>query len=110
MAGDLAAILCLKTARALRNDHTVAHHGRLYQIEDRLGARKVMVEERLDGSLRITTGGKPLHHHEITNRPVRVEKIPQKGFLRRRTKPAADHPWRKAMVPQKEAGVAVSVT
>ena len=34
---DLDAILCVKTERALRNDFTVAHNKKLYQIEDTIG-------------------------------------------------------------------------
>lgn len=108
---DLEAILCIKTARAVRNDQTVAHHGRLYQIEDRLGARKVVVEERLDGSIRIRAGGKPLRSHEIVSRPVRVENPLQPVLLRRRKpKPAAEHPWRKAILLQKGERVAATAT
>jgi len=107
---ELDAILCTKTERTVRNDQTVTYRGRLYQIEDRLGSRKVVVEERLDGSMRITAGGKPLHYHEITSRPVRVEETPQKVFRRRRTKPAVDHPWRKAIVRHNGASVAATAT
>ena len=107
---DLEAILCLKTARTVRNDQTVAYRGQLYQIDDRLGTRKVVVEERLDGSMRITAGGKPLRAHEIVSRPVRVEAPPKPVRPRRSIKPAAHHPWRNARVPQREARGAVSIT
>lgn len=108
---DLEAILCVKTARVVRNDHTVAHHGRLYQIDDRLGSRKVMVVERRDGSTRIIAGGTPLRYHEIVSRPVRGETLVQPVRLRRRhTKPAAEHPWRKAILRQTGQRVAATTT
>jgi hypothetical protein len=108
---DLEAILCIKTARAVRNDHTVAHHGRLYQIEDRLGSRTVMVVERRDGSIRIMAGGTSLRYHEIVSRPVRGEHHVQPVRLRRRhTQPAADHPWRKAILRQTGQRVAATTT
>jgi hypothetical protein len=31
---DLDAILCIKTERTLKNDHTIQLNGKLYQIED----------------------------------------------------------------------------
>lgn len=51
---DLDTILCMKTERALRNDFTVAHNKKLYQVEDPIKASKVMVQDRIDGSMRIT--------------------------------------------------------
>ena len=48
---DLDRILCIKTERALRNDFTVAHNSKLYQILDNVRAKKVMVEERVNGSM-----------------------------------------------------------
>lgn len=109
---DLEAILCIKTARAVRNDQTVTHHGRWYQIEERLRARTVVVEERLDGAIRIMAGGKPLRAHEIVSRPVRVEHPHQPVLVRRRTtKPAPEHPWRKAiLVPKGERMAAATAT
>jgi len=47
---DLDRILCIKTERALKNDFTIAHNSRLYQILDNTRAKKVMVEEYVDGS------------------------------------------------------------
>ncbi|MFQ5586298.1 MAG: ISNCY family transposase, partial [Thermodesulfobacteriota bacterium] len=48
---DLDRYLCIKTGRTVRNDNTVAHNGKLYQIEDRSRTKKVMVEERVNGSV-----------------------------------------------------------
>jgi hypothetical protein len=48
---DLDAILCIKTERALRNDFTVAHNRKLYQVEEMIKASKVMVQDRIDGSM-----------------------------------------------------------
>jgi len=108
---QLEAILCIKTARGVRNDHTVAHHGRLYQIDDRLGSRTVLVVERRDGSIQLMAGATPLRYHEIDSRPVRVENLAQPGRRRRRPpKPAATHPWRKAILRQTEQRVAATTT
>ena len=92
---DLNAILCIKTERTLRNDFTVAHNHKLYQIQDATKASKVIVQDRMDGSMRITYQGRALRFKEITERPIRENKQP---VVRRRRKtyiPPADHPWRR---------------
>lgn len=97
---DLDRILCIKEERTVRNDFTVAHNGKLYQIEDALRAKKVIVEERLDGTLHITYKGRDLHHREITARPCKenseatVSIRKKKGWT-----PPADHPWRRLFKP-----------
>ena len=69
----LDTILCIKTERALRNDFTVAHNKKLYQIEETIKASKVMVQERVDGSMIMTYKGGTLRFKEIIERPVREE-------------------------------------
>ena len=56
---DLDRSLCIKTPRGLRRDWTVAHHGHLYQVRTNVRATHVLVEERVDGTLRITHQGRP---------------------------------------------------
>jgi len=93
---DLKKTLCIKTERALRNDATVAHHGKLYQIEEKVKAKKVFVEERMDGQRYITDQGRALKYKEITTRPVRVnETLERSPKARRAISPPADHPWRR---------------
>ena len=50
---DLDTILCRRTERALRNDFTVAHNNKLSEIEETIRASMVMVQDRIDGSIRI---------------------------------------------------------
>jgi len=92
---DLNKILCIKTERTLRNDFTIAHNGKLYQIENALRASKVMVEDRIGGSMVITYRDQPLRFKEITARPLREKKQPtgRKGN-KRPVPPSAHHPWR----------------
>lgn len=91
---DLDAILCIKTERTLRNDFTVAHQRKLYQVEDKVNASKVMVQDRMDGSIRITHKNHPLRFREITERPI-LEKRPSPVMGRRKSStPSTDHPWR----------------
>jgi len=91
---DLDAILCKKTERTLRNDFTVTHNSKLYQVNQTIQASKVMVQDRIDGSLRIYYKDRALRFREITERPLR-EKKPL--TLTKRTQPCTPppgHPWR----------------
>ncbi len=92
---DLDAILCVKTERTLRNDFTVAHNHKLYQIEEATRASKVIVQDRMDGSMRITYQGQALRFREIKERPIRENKQPIVTKRRKTYIPPADHPWRR---------------
>jgi hypothetical protein len=92
---DLDAILCMKTERALRNDFTVAHNKKLYQIEDTIKALKVVVQDRIDGSMIITYKGRSLRFKQISARPVRENRDPVVVRKKKPYIPPADHPWRR---------------
>ncbi len=92
---DLDAILCIKTERTLRNDFTVAHNRKLYQVEDAIKASKVMVQDRIDGSMIMIHKDRALRFKEITERPLREKKQPVVVRRRKTYIPPADHPWRR---------------
>jgi transposase len=91
---DLDAILCIKTERTLKNDHTIQLDGKLYQIEDNIRAKRVMVEELVDGSMRIRHKGVQVAFHEIVQRPAAPEK--ERPYVSRGKghRPPIDHAWR----------------
>lgn len=91
---DLEAVLCVKRKRALRNDFTIAHHRRLYQILGPLRAKSVIVEERINGSMLITHNGRSLNFQEIPSRPKK-EARPRTLRPRKTYTPPKDHPWRR---------------
>jgi transposase-like protein len=94
---DLDGILCIKTQRTLRNDFTVAHNKKLYQVEDKLRGTKVMVQDRLDGSLVMTYRGQRLRFKEILARPVKEPADPSLMVrIRKPSTPSSDHPWRRS--------------
>lgn len=122
---DLDAILCIKTDHPLRNDFTIAHDKKLYQILDSVRAKKLTVEERINGRMFITYAGEKLKYKEITRRPARKEvKKPYIFKIKKVVTPAADHPWRghkvryshintcsqKEKVAQKEKGLLLPKT
>jgi hypothetical protein len=85
----LDAILAIKTDRALRNDLTVSHDKKLYQVKNNIRARKVTVEERTDGSMRILYNGFRLRFKEIQVRTQREK--PAKEIAAHKSVQAADN-------------------
>ncbi len=97
---NLDRFLCIKTERTVRNDNTVAYNKKLYQIEEKVMSRpvrpgKVTVEERLNGSLRISRGGVSLKYREITERPQKETPAEKPRTSRKPVIPPRDHPWRR---------------
>ena len=93
---DINKILCAREEHALRNDFTVAHDKKLYQVEDNVRAKKVVVEERVDDSMLITYKDRPLKFKEIATRPKKEE--PKKTYefkIRKVYVPPATHPWKR---------------
>jgi len=93
---DLDRILCIKTKRVLRNDFTVVHDKKLYQVLDNVRTHKIMVEDHIDGSVVMRHKDTELKFKEITTRPEKVE--PKKKYefkLKKVFIPPKDHPWRK---------------
>jgi hypothetical protein len=107
---ELDRRLCLKTTRRLRNDFTIAHQGRLYQIRETIRTPHVLVEERVDGTMRITHQGRPLGFHVITARPVKAAAVTPIHPLRRPVTPRPDHPWRRRLRPERRSPASVANT
>ena len=105
---ELDRMPCLKTTRRLRNDFTIAHQGRLYQIRDTIRAPHVLVEEHVEGTMWITHQGLPLGFHVITVRPVRATAVTPVHPPQRPVTPRPNHPWRRCLrpVPRTQATVA----
>jgi transposase len=91
-------ILCIKTERTVRNDFTIAHDRKLYQIQEAVKTKKLMVEEYTDGSMAIWCQDKKVGFRQIE---IRTEKSPkpqkQSAIPVRKppTAPPQDHPWRR---------------
>jgi hypothetical protein len=91
---DLNAILCIKTERVVRNDFTIAYKKKLYQIKDRNPGRKVILEERIDGTMLIFGNNRYLTYKPITVKPViqRERKSPREIYH-----PPMAHPFKRQM-------------
>jgi len=93
---DLDRILCIKTERVLRNDFTITHNKRLYQVLDNVRSERVVIEEYVNGSMKIWHKGVSLRFKIISARPKKEPaKAPCTFKLRRVYTPQANnHPWR----------------
>lgn len=107
---ELDRSLCMKTTRCLRRDWTVAHHGQLYPVRTNVRAPHVLVEERVDGTMRMTHNGQPLNYHAIPARPKRVAAPPKAQVPRRPVKPTSAHPWRTRLLPEGTTHAAAAIT
>ena len=93
---DLNTILCIRTKHTLRNDFTIAHEKKLYQILDEVNVKKVTVEERINGRMLITCKGKHLRYKQLSQRPGKEKPKPPYVFkVGKIYIPPKDHPWRR---------------
>lgn len=120
---DLDRILCIKAEHTLRNDFTVAHKKKLYQIFDNIRAQRVVVEEYVNGSMKIWHKDRALKFRMISIRPKEEPVKAPCIFKPRRiyTSQASNHPWRvegdkhyqqylqREKVAQKEKGLLLTV-
>jgi hypothetical protein len=107
---ELNRILCLKTTRCLRRDWTVAHHGQLYQVRSNVRATHVIVEDRVDGTMWMTSNGRPLTYQAIVAHPRRVPPPPKIARQQRTVTPTRAHPWRKRLLPTRDTHAAAALT
>lgn len=98
---NLDEILCIKKGHPLRNDFTIVHDKKLYQVLDKTAARKVEVQERVNGQMLIIYKGERLKYKEIDTRPNKVVEQVKKVTIRKRYVPPANAPWRRFKINAK---------
>lgn len=98
---NLDKIFSIQNTRIVNNDFTIRYKGRWLQLSETqpltiLRKEKVLIEERIDGSIFISLRNKYLNYKEL---PARPEKVKMKVIALTRTKPSwkppVNHPWRK---------------
>lgn len=91
---ELEGGLCLQSTRCVRKDCTIVHEGQLAQIRNTVRASHILVEQRLDGTMRLTHHGRALDWHTITARPGSVAEAQPLPRAHRPVRPKPNHPWR----------------
>lgn len=98
---DLKHVFCLEQSRTVGNDWVVRYRNRLFQIVSQSNlppsGRKVMVQEHLDGTVRIVYRDRKVLFTEIKELPRRPMVTQQQLNYepKRRYIPPPDHPWRR---------------
>ena len=73
---NLDDYLCIKRERTVKNDNTISYNVKIYQLEPFIRAKKVTIEEHIDGSIHIKYNGDSLKYKEIIKRPAKItEKV-----------------------------------
>jgi len=99
---ELKKILCIQTKRNLRNDAVIRHNSKFYQVEDipRRRIKKVVVEDRLDGSMHVRNNGSYFKYREIAASLIAKAPAAQKQAVKPKKVyiPPKDHPWRRRKI------------
>lgn len=107
---NLDHIFSVHSVRCVSNDFTVRFKNQYIQLQETqpvtvLRADKLLMEERLDGSLRIMLRNKHLNFHIL---PERLKKLKLKVIAltgaRSSWTPPANHPWRRFVLPPSSSG------
>lgn len=98
---NLEWILCRQETRALRNDFTVIYEQHFFQVLDNIRAKRVTVQESINGRFRLIHEGRTLRFKKISREVHRRDKIEPSRLLHppRPPRPGADHPWKKFRLP-----------
>lgn len=83
--------------RVVQNDYTISFKKAWFQVENHESMviykkEKVLIEEHLDGEIRIRLRGRYLDYKLLPQRPIKAIRKPIKQ--KKINKPAIDHPWR----------------
>ncbi len=100
MAESLKRILAVRTTHVLRLDQTIRHAGKLYLVRGAVTAKKLEVEDRLNGRRYILDGEKALRYREVKPQP-KAQPAPKRAPSKHRALviPASGHPWRNLILP-----------
>src|SRR3989338_3999031 len=101
----LRQVLSIQTKRALKNDNTIRHENKCYQILTRWNGhrpKQVMMQERINGSLYATDGNRELRYREVMEPSRRLAPKKAARKLRKPWHPPVHHPWRAPL----QAGMA----
>jgi len=102
---ELDQILCIKEERTVKNDFTISQNNTLYQIEQATRAKKVTVEERLDGTLHVTYNGQDLRFREITKKSAKDTSEAPLLLQEKQWTPPAGHPWKRIFLSKRRKRV-----
>lgn len=101
--------LCLRGQRVVGRDHCVSFGGRILQLDPgrglpSLAGKRVLVEQLLNGALRVMWKGQAVSYEPVTARtkpPRSQAALPQRVAAQAGSyKPPKSHPWRARAIPR----------
>ena len=101
---NLDKIFSEQNTRAVNNDFTIKLKGKWYQLAEQqptlvLRKDKVLIEERIDGSMFVSLRNKYLNYTVLPARPEKVKmKVIALTKAKSSWKPSANHPWRRPFI------------
>lgn len=108
---QLLAILSRQSARTVQNDFTFRFNNQWHQLGKEQPAtirpqERILLEERINGSLQARLRGKYLNYQILATKPQKQTKQPwiiaaSQKKERKYWKPPKDHPWRRPFIFQK---------
>lgn len=102
--GNLDRIFSIQNTRVVSNDFTVRFAGQWFQLAKQQPTTvyrkdRVLIEERIDGTILVSLRSKYLDYKILPERPKKTkEKITALTRTKSTWKPALDHPWKKPFV------------
>lgn len=108
---ELDSILSIQSERTINNDYTVRFKDNYYQLEEIQPTTvykrsKVMIEERLNGELKINVRDRYLNYFQLPERPKKEIDIKLPALTIKRSTahiPPANHPWKRfALINKKQ--------
>jgi hypothetical protein len=104
---NLDSVLSIQNRRAVRNDGTLVHENQFYQILESRRPQWVIVEERIDGTLRLVRDGQSFKYRPIPQRPLTpVARKKPASVIRVPHIPSKDHPWKAPAVLRRKGTTA----
>ena len=100
---NLDEVLSWEEQRVVQRDWTVGCEAKWYQLDRQhealsLAGRRVVVRKLRDGRVQLVYRAQKLKWKELPNRPARVHKSQPENKVRMIKPPAAQHPWRRALL------------
>jgi hypothetical protein len=104
----LAHVLSFQGSRLVQNDWTVSWRGRRFQLTEAnrklvMARRRVLVCEQLDGRITLVYRDRELEWEEVARKKKPKAPPGKPTGLGRIQRPAANHPWRRDLFPERAA-------
>lgn len=114
---NLEKIFAIQNTRIVNNDFTINFKTKWLQLDQRqptlvLKKSKVLIEERLDGTIKISLRDKYLNFKELPARPKKVIDIKLAALTKTKPNwiPPKNHPWRQPFLYEKLQQTAPTLT